>query len=235
MNISLIQTVMQSLEQGSPLTFVIVFWAAAILSLSSCTIIRVPVVIGFIGGASDSKKKAFLLTLSFVSALVLSYTLLGVFFGLASGLAANMIKLSRYFYYIIGAFAFFIGIQMAGLVNFNFIQKIVSRMPMPKQKGMMGAFLFGLLFVLFESPTCPCCGPVLFMIAGFTFAKGKFVYAILLFFTYALGQSLPILLVGTFTSIVKYIRPATHGIEKVAALVGGNMLIALALYLFLLG
>ena len=227
--------IIKAVQQGSPWTFFVVFWAAAALSMSSCTIVRVPVVIGFVGGFSTSKKRAFLLTLSFVAALVLSYTLLGVLFALITGVGHVMMRFSRYFYYLIGVIALLLGAQMAGLVNLGIYKRIASIMPGPKQKGMLGAFLFGLLFVLFEAPTCPVCGPFLFVMATLTLVKEKFLYSVLLFFFYALGQSLPILLIGTFTGLLKYEHKNIERVEKVAGLVGGNILIVLALYLFLLG
>ena len=59
--------------------------------------------------------------------------------------------------------------------------------------------------------------------------------SILLFFTYALGQSFPIILVGVFSGIVKYISPKVESVEKVASIIGGNILIMLAIFLFILG
>ena len=61
----------------------IVFWAGAIASMSSCTLVRIPVVSGYIAGASRSKKKAILLALSFTIGLIVSYTILGVLLGLS--------------------------------------------------------------------------------------------------------------------------------------------------------
>lgn len=229
------ETITKALQNGSWLTFFMVFWGGAILSMSSCTIVRVPVVIGYIGGVATSKKKAILLTLSFVFALVLSYTFLGVLFGIIGSLMDSMIKYSQYFYYLIGSLALFIGIQMTGLIDFGLFRSEKLKALEPKRAGLLGAFLFGIVFAIFEAPTCPCCGPVLFIIAGLTFAKGKILYAILIFLTYALGQSFPILLIGSFTSIVKYISPAVHRMQEAIKVIGGNILIALAVYFFLVG
>jgi cytochrome c biogenesis protein CcdA len=127
----------------------VVFWAAAVLSLASCTIVRVPAVIGLIGGAAASKKKAFLLTLSFVAALVLSYTLMGVLFSVVVGLGGHMMRMSRFLYYFAGIVVFLAGIQMAGLVRFKFFEEAVAEVMHPKYNGIVWAFLFGFVFVLF--------------------------------------------------------------------------------------
>ena len=52
----------QNLFVGSPfLVMFLIFWAGALASLSSCTIVRVPVALSFIAGAAESKKKAILI------------------------------------------------------------------------------------------------------------------------------------------------------------------------------
>ncbi|MDD5424242.1 MAG: cytochrome c biogenesis protein CcdA [Candidatus Omnitrophica bacterium] len=229
-----IQTILNAVNERSLWTFVVVFWAAAILSLASCTIVRIPVVIGLIGGA-DSKKKAFMVTMSFVAALVLSYTLLGVLLGTIGTLAAKMMGMSRYFYYLAGAAVLFVGVQMAGLIRIRPLEALAAKAFNIKYGGPAGAFIFGMIFVLFEAPTCPVCGPFLLVIASLGLFKEDMLYAIMLFFTYALGQSLPIIMAGVFSGIVKYIHPKVEVVERVAPLIGGNILIALAILLFIMG
>ncbi len=228
-------TITAVIKKGSPWTLFIVFWAAAVLSLVSCTIVRIPAIIGLIGGASTSKKKAFLLTLSFVSALVLSYTLMGVAFALIGGLAGRMMRLSQFFYYLVAVIVLPVGLQMAGLIRFRFLEDAFSRVFQFRYGGMLGAFLFGLVFVLFEAPTCPVCGPFLLVIASLGIIKKNFLYCVLLFFTYARGQSFPIILFGVFSGIIKYLHPKVEAVEKVASIIGGNILILLAIFLFILG
>jgi len=234
MTISIQNIITETLKNSSWVTFFLVFWGGAVLSLSSCTIARIPIVVGYIGGIAANRKRAFILTLSFVFALVLSYTLLGIIFGLISGVMGRMISWSRYFYYFLGALALFIGVQMAGLINLG-MSSLQCTTRKPKRMGIFGAFLFGILFTVFEAPTCPVCGPVLFIMASMTFVKGKILYAVLVFFTFALGQSFPILLIGTFTSIVKYLSPKIHKIEPWVEIIAGNILIILGIYLFITG
>ena len=109
MNAAIQDSVVNALRDGGWITFFIIFWGGAALSLSSCTLIRVPVIISYVGAASTSRKRAFLLTLSFALALIFSYTLLGLLFGFLSGIMAGMIRWSRYFYYAIGALALLVG------------------------------------------------------------------------------------------------------------------------------
>jgi len=235
MNTAMQEFVLATIKDFSWSTFFIVFWGGAVLSLASCTIIRVPIIIGYVSGASHSRRKAFFITLSFAMGLIVSYTCLGVLFGLVGGIMASMIKYSRAIYYILGGMALFAGIQLAGLTNWKFFRKDCALEYKGKKAGIIGAFLFGIVFAIFEAPICPCCGPVLFLIAGLTLAKGKMIFGILIFLTYAIGQSFPMLLIGTLTGMAKYINPYVEKFEKKIEMIGGNVLILLALYFFLVG
>ena len=235
MNSYIQDIITQALQNKTWLTLFIIFWSGAILSMGSCTIIRLPVVIGYVGGKSTSKKKALLLTLFFVLGLVSSYTILGVVFGFLSDIMAHMVRLSRYFYYLIGALALFIGAQLAGIIDFGLWKNERLEKLHPKKSGLIGAFLFGFIFALFEAPICPCCGPVLFILAGLTFVEGKILYGILIFLVYALGQSFPLFLIGSFTGVIKYISPRVEKIEKAIKMVAGSILITLAIFFFFVG
>lgn len=235
MNFTMQGLVLSAVRDVSWSTLFLVFWGGAVLSLASCTLIRVPVIIGYVSGASASKKKAFFITLSFALGLIISYTCLGLLFGFVSGIMASMIKYSRFVYYALGAMALLFGVQLAGLTNWTFLKKDSLPEPRNKKAGIAGAFLFGIIFAIFEAPICPCCGPVLFLIAGLTLSKGKILFGILIFLAYAMGQSLPMLLIGSLTGIVKYISPYVERFEKKIEIIGGNILILLALFFFLVG
>ena len=228
----------EALQNAGPLSFFIVFWTGAVLSLGSCTIIRVPIIIGYVGGKSESKKKAILLTSFFVLGLALSYTLLGILFGIIGGLTVKMVAWSRYIYYFVGTLAFAIGLSMTGIIRTGRSTSPcceVRGKTAPAQKGLIGAFLFGLTFAIFEAPVCPCCAPALLIIGGLTLAKGDILYGIFMFFAYALGQGFPTLLIGSFTGIMKYISPKLERAEPVIRFAAGNILLALAAFLFLAG
>lgn len=235
MNTTIQQIIIDAFQSGSWLTLVIVFWAGAVLSLSSCTLIRIPVIIGYIGGVSSSKRKAFLITLFFVMGTILSYILLGILLGFISGIVADMVKWSRYFYYVVGSFALFFGLQLSGLIDLGIDSHKIKKRWQPKGTGLTGAFVFGMIFAIFEAPACPCCGPALFIIASHVFIKANYVYAILMFFSYALGQSFPLLLLGGVTGIMKYSNWKVHDVEKIVKIIAGNLLIVLAIIFFILG
>lgn len=207
-----------------------VFWAGAIASLGSCTLIRIPLIFGYIAGHSDSKRKGIFLVIFFVLGLVLSYTVLGVLLGLLGKLTSQMINYSKYIFWTLGALLIIVGLIISGLVRIRLpvVQHVVSRKF--EISGVFGAFIFGVFLAFVEMPTCPCCAPVLMIIASTVFISGSYFYAMLAFISFALGQSLPTLLVGASTTLMKFLTPKLEKFESVIRLVAGNIIIAIGIY-----
>ncbi|MDO8886605.1 cytochrome c biogenesis protein CcdA [Candidatus Oleimmundimicrobium sp.] len=217
------------LQNTSWFTYVAVFLSGAILSLGSCTIVRIPVIIGYVGGVAPSSKRAFSATLFFVLGLVVTYSLLGVLLGSIGSLLTDLLVWSTYLYFAVGVFAILIGLHLLDLIHFKFPFKISER-SFVKRSDLFGAFILGVSFTFFEAPVCPCCGPVMLLIAGYTVAKGKMIFGLTLFFTYALGQSIPLLVLGGFTGLLKSIEKRTHRFEEYVKITGGILLFLIGLY-----
>src|SRR5208283_3386581 len=164
------------LLRGSLLEVLIaVAFAGAVASLSSCTIARLPVLLGFVSSTAQSKRRGFLLTIAFSCGLIISYTFIGMIFGAIAHIASRLIEISRYLYLILGFFMILGGLFFAGLIpsvtgEFNKqCEKAVRRV-----KTLPSAFMFGMLFAFLEMPACPCCGAVLLLIASLIAIKGSF-------------------------------------------------------------
>jgi cytochrome c-type biogenesis protein len=69
-----------------------------------------------------------------------------------------------------------------------------------KHKGVIGAFLLGLLFGAVSSP---CATPVLAVILAFVATKARVMYGVSLLFVYAVGHCALIILAGIFTGFVE--------------------------------
>lgn len=204
------------------------------LSLGSCTLIRIPVVMGYIGGVSSSRKSSHRLIIAFIVGLVLGYTFYGILLGYITSLAKNVLVSSTVIFYLLGAGLIIISLHLLGFLwphseaqtcrTDKFSDKYIARL------GVWGAFLFGIIFVIFEAPACPCCGPVIFAMAAYTFSKGKVIYGISLFFVYALGQSLPLLLIGFSAGAMKFISSRIEYWEEVINVFAGVILFCLGSY-----
>lgn len=228
------QTLCKALTETPILAVFIVLFSGMAASLSSCTILRLPVVLGIVSGAAESKRKAFFLSLFFSLGLMVSYTLMGIAFGLATNFAGKLITWSKYIFFVSGILLFLLGAIIAGLIKTKYAQQCRSITNRFQRFGAAGIFLFGMLFALFEIPGCPCCGPVLLIIASIVAVKGSVLYSLLIFVSFAVGQSLPVLLAGCSIGIIKSWAPKIEKYESSIQFLAGNVLLVLGIFFILI-
>ena len=212
-----------------------VFFAGAVASLSSCTIARLPVLLGLVSSTTESKHRGFLLSIAFSCGLIISYTAIGILFGTIAHIATRLVAISQCLYLILGFLLILGGLFFAGLVPAvsdkigancgNFVKGV---------KSLPSAFTFGLFFAFLEMPACPCCGAVLLLIASLVAIKGSLLYSGLIFFSFSLGQSLPILIIGFSTSLLNHLLPKTKSLEGVISFFVGNILVVSGIFLLTL-
>ncbi|MDZ7837085.1 MAG: cytochrome c biogenesis CcdA family protein [Actinomycetota bacterium] len=200
----------------------VVFSSGFISGLSPCTLPTVVFVTAYVGGArGESKKKGFILSLFFILGIALMLSLLGVFAGLIGGIISNSMVLN----FIIAGVLLVMGLWLLKVININFNWSFPKISP-KKGSGILGALLLGIPFGIAASP---CTMPVTLSVLAFSSLKGSAVYGMLLMFVFAIGRSIPLLVAGTFTGILKdlsFISKYQHIIEKVS----GAILIGLAGY-----
>lgn len=203
--------------------------------------IRLPVVMGCVAGSGTSKKRGLILTALFSLGLVLSYIVLGSITAFMGGLIHKVLVLNKYVFWFLGVALFVVGIWVSGLLSLRSLpdqwKAIAGRL---RKGGLLGAFLLGILFGLLETPACPCCGGGLLVLAGVVVAKNLSFYGLLVFASFALGQSVPVLAVGVLTGLVKpdlvrRTRTRMCSIEQRIQLIAGNVLMVLGIYLIVVG
>lgn len=215
------QTIPSLLGEASLVTFLAIYAAGVLTSISPCVLSMVPVLVGFIGGYSEpSRFRALLLSVFFVLGMASTFALLGV---AAASLGTVFGKVGIGWYYAVAAVSILMGLQLVGVWGFQF--PAVKIIP-PKVSGYFGAYGAGLFFGIVASP---CATPVLVAILALVSSTGKVFWGALLLFCYGLGHGLPLLIVGTFTGAVKklaLVRKWTHNINYFT----GTLLILVGLY-----
>jgi len=230
----MINTLQAIITKSPILAIFIVFGVGFIASLSSCTIIRIPIVFGYVSGASHSKKHSFLLSLCLISGFIISYTLLGISLILLKDLTLNLVRISRYIYLTMGLILLSAGLFYTGLLTTRDLHTSCEIKNKFRKTGFFGTFIFGIMFAFLEMPACPCCASALFVIASLvSFWNSRFYYFII-FLSFAIGQSLPIFLIGSFSGLVKVLAPKVARLEEYIQLVAGSMLIAIALFFLII-
>lgn len=232
----MINTLQTIITKSPILAIFIVFWAGFIASLSSCTIIRIPIVFGYVSGARHhNRRKSFLSAVCLALGLITSYTFLGIALILLKNLAFSLMLISRYLYMFLGVVLLVFGVFYTGLIKIAKTHHEHCEInPKLKKKSFIGSFLFGIMFAFLEMPACPCCASVLFVIASIVGFWDSWVYSFIIFLSFAIGQSMPILLIGSSASLVKHLAPKAVEIEKYTQFLAGNILIVIALFFFIL-
>ncbi len=218
-----------------PIVLAGITFVGILASLSSCTIVRLPVIWGYITAAGESKRRSVFLSISFTCGLIAVYTLMGFSLGVISNVTGKLLTISHYLYFFLGIMLLALGIIFAGLIPIKqgwFHDRCETAIKHTKTNH--SAFIFGMLFAFLETPACPACGAALMIIGSLVVMKGSWLYSSLVFLSFAIGQSIPVLVLGFSTSMFKYLTSKTLRIEKIMSFVAGNILIVFGLVLMML-
>ncbi len=185
----------------------------------------VPLIVGYVGGAREMpRRRAFWISLTFALGVSVTFMLLGVLAALLGGLLGGG---TRAWYYIMAAVCLLIGLQMLGVLGYSMPAWLEGARQRVSARGLPGAFLLGLVSGLVVSQ---CATPVLAVILTYVMAQQSGVlYGAALLFLYALGCGLPLVLVGTFTGVLKNLRAFGKWSDAVNK-VSGVLLILLGAY-----
>ncbi|WP_299029652.1 cytochrome c biogenesis protein CcdA [uncultured Thermanaerothrix sp.] len=213
------------LQPTSLIGYVLVFLGGVLTSIGPCNVAMIPLIVGVIGGSTQiTRRQAFTISFVFATGLAITFVLLGVAAALIGGLLGGT---TRFWYYLVAAVCFFIGLQMLGVFQFTLPDWFGSLREKVTARGLSGALLLGLVSGLVASQ---CATPVLAAILTYVMAeKTGLLYGALLLFIYAMGRGVPIVLAGTFTGVLKGLRamaPYASSLEKIA----GTILIGVGLY-----
>ncbi len=222
---TLLNHLSQSLSGNPALAYLGVFIGGIISSSSPCVLATIPLVIGYVGGYSGGdRRKAMLYSLTFVLGLSITFTILGAIASFIGGLFGVT---GRTWYFVVGGIAIAIGLQLIGLYEWNMP---VSGRLQPKQKGILGAFILGLIFGIVSSP---CATPVLVLILTFVASKGEILYGTSLLFVYAIAHCALIFLAGTAAGFAEsFIK--SKGISNITSYgkkIGGSIVALVGLYM----
>lgn len=179
------------------LAFVAVFIGGLISAASPCVLAAIPLIIGYVGGYSEGggKKTAFF-SLVFVIGLSITFTLLGA---AASIMGQLLVFMGRWLYIGLAAIAGLMGLQLMGFIS---IPLPFQKAKAVKSKGLLGAFLLGLLT---GTASSPCATPVLAVILAYVSTQGDVMYGGALLFIYALGHCALILAAGLSVGLTESI------------------------------
>lgn len=237
----MLETLEKLLSESPGTTLCMVFWVGAVASLSWCTAIGLPIVVAYVAGFGESKKRMLLLTALFLLGFVVSYVLLGIRVASRAEAVQAVVHTNKLMFWALGGLLFLAGIAASGMISSRFLprrwQHIGDRLGWI---DLPGALVVGAVFGMLMMPACPACGAGLISLAKLTVIQSLSPYALAVFVSFALGQGLAILAVGVLTAILKQdlmqrLRTRMCSIEQKTQLLCGNVLMILGIYFVVVG
>lgn len=173
-------------------------WGVLSILLSPCHLASIPLIVGFIDQQGRiTTRRAFTIALLFAVGILIT---IGVIGAITAAAGRMMGDVGRWGNYAVAVVFFVVGLHLLDAI----------RLPMPgaaqpgmKRKGMLAAFILGLVFGVALGP-CTFAFMAPMLAVTFKLAATNLSYGILLLLCYGLGHCSVIVLAGTFTEIVQH-------------------------------
>ena len=174
-------------------------WGVLSIILSPCHLASIPLIIGFIEKQGRvSLRRAFFTATLFSIGILITIAFIGFITGLLGRILGDVGPYGNYFVAVI---FFIVGLYLLEIIQLPFLGQ--SGQPSLKKKGMLAAFVLGLIFGIALGPcTFAYMAPMLGIV--FTVAATNILFSISLILAYAFGHCSVIIIAGTFTGLVQH-------------------------------
>jgi thiol:disulfide interchange protein DsbD len=202
----------------------LIFLAGMATSLTPCVYPMIAITVSVFGArASEGRRRAALLSSSFVLGIAALFTPLGLVAATTGGVFGSALSSPVVLVCLAGLFLV-LAASMFGAFELDLPSSLKNRLAMVGGVGYRGAFAVGLASALIAAP---CTGPVLGFLLTWVGATGNVAFGALALFVYALGLGLLFWLVGTFSvSLPK----SGQWLEWVKSVFGIVMIVAAVYY-----
>jgi len=172
-------------------------WGVLSILLSPCHLASIPLIVGFIDEQGRiSTKRAFIISSLFAVGILITIGAIGVITAMAGRMMGDVGKYGNYFVALI---FFLVGLHLLDVIPIPWSG--LGQVGM-KRKGMLAAFILGLVFGIALGP---CTFAYMAPMLGVTFklATTNLLYSVLLLLVYGIGHCSVIVLAGTSTELVQ--------------------------------
>ena len=185
--------------EGSPLVALgaSVIWGVLSIILSPCHLASIPLIVGFISGQGRvGTGRAFSISALFAAGILLTIAAIGAMTAAAGRMMGDI---GRWGNYLVALVFFLVGLHLLGV--FPMPWSGLGQVNM-KRKGMLAAFLLGLVFGIALGP-CTFAYMAPMLAVTFRLARTQALYGVALLSAYGLGHCAVIVTAGTFTEWVR--------------------------------
>lgn len=207
----------------------LIFIEGLLSFFSPCVLPLLPVYMGYLTGNIETgephaQRNIFIMTLCFIVGIFLAIFLLNTGVTIFSSFFKEHIT---FLIRVGGILIILLGIHQIGFIKFNTLEK-TKKMNVKKHHKSSFVFAF-LLGFTFSFSWTPCIGPALSSVLILANSSQSFLLSNFLMFVYALGLTIPFLLLGLFTNKALLWFSKHHNIVKYTVKIGAIILILMGI------
>jgi cytochrome c-type biogenesis protein len=229
----MLNQIFDALNSPTPTTYIAVFILGILVSFGSCTILEMPIIIGYLNGLKmESRRQVVTTILLFILGMLASYFLIGLIIGYAVVNLSSLSKISFFVYVFVGTMSILFGLYLLEFIRLPLPHVHLDSILINSRLRNLGAFFLGFLFIFFEAPTCPSCAPALLVIASYMLSRGTVFIGISLLMVYVLGQAVPLFFAATIAGFADEASRRYRTIEEYVRIAAGVLLVLVGIDLF---
>lgn len=220
-----VSALVESTESLS-LRIILVLLLGILMSLTPCIYPMIPITVGILQSrGSTSLVSNFLISLAYTLGIATTFAFLGLLAAFTGQLFGSCMTNPLVIGILVALLMYLAG-SMFGLYEMYIPKSLRVAGPQTKGGSYISAFAFGLVSGLVASP---CLSPGLILLLSIVTTLGSTVLGFILLFAFGVGLSLPLLLVGTFSSSLNILPRAGMWMIEVKHLFG-FMLLGMCFY-----
>jgi len=229
---SIIDSLSVYLHGSFILAYVAAYLGGVFVSFTPCTYPVIPITIAFIGAhGSGSKVKGFILSITYVLGMALTYTALGSLAAL-TGKLFGQIQTNPWTYFIVANICILMGLSMLEVFVLPLWTPSFLIKAQPKKKGILSSFFVGAISGLVMGP---CTAPVLAVLLSYVATSQNIIFGISLLFIFSLGLGTLIIILGTFTALLANMPKSGIWMTRISHISGWILLATGEYFLILAG
>lgn len=213
-------------DKGLLAALLLVFVAGIFSSLTPCVYPLIPITISLFGAREASSRwEGFLLSLTYVFGISITYSIMGV---LAASVGALFGGVMQNPLVLVGLSVLFLvlGLSSVGLFDLRLPGNLQTTLSQKGGAGYLGALVMGLVAGIIAAP---CVGPIVAGVLLYVAQQQDILLGWLLLMVFSFGMGLLFLVLGTFSSLLTRL-PRSGGWMDGVKLVFGVVFFGMALY-----
>jgi len=203
-----------------------IFLLGLLLSLTPCIYPMIPITMGILQAqGSKSVWNNVLLSLAYTVGIATTFALLGLTAAFAGYIVGDFLN-SPYVRLFIVVLLVYVAFSLFGLYELYIPRPMQKQGMQSGGKGFLSAFLFG---AVSGSVASPCLSPGLIFVLTLVATSKSALLGFILLFVFGIGLSIPLLIIGAFSSSISLMPRAGMWMNEIKYLFG-FMILAMCFY-----